>query len=80
MPDGGILNEDFPHIANTLAELIKAKKIPAAAETRYVNHPVDKKQRSLTGLIMIIIILVIVIFVIYGFSTGWIQQKLNLKI
>lgn len=27
MPDGGI-KEDFPHIANTLAELTKAKKIP----------------------------------------------------
>ncbi|WP_339889177.1 alpha/beta hydrolase-fold protein [uncultured Flavobacterium sp.] len=27
MPDGGI-KEDFPHIANTLAELIAAKKIP----------------------------------------------------
>ena len=26
MPDGGI-NEDFPHIANTLSDLIKAKKI-----------------------------------------------------
>ena len=27
MPDGGTA-EDFPHIANTMAELIKAKKIP----------------------------------------------------
>lgn len=27
MPDGGV-QEDFPHIANTLAELIKTKKIP----------------------------------------------------
>jgi predicted alpha/beta superfamily hydrolase len=27
MPDGGI-NEDFPHIANTLAELVQAKSIP----------------------------------------------------
>jgi uncharacterized protein len=28
MADGGILEEDFPHIANTLAEQIAAKKIP----------------------------------------------------
>ena len=28
MADGGIIEEDFPHIANTLAELIKTKKIP----------------------------------------------------
>src|SRR5690606_27601557 len=27
MPDGGI-QEDFPHIANTLSELIQTKKIP----------------------------------------------------
>src|SRR5690606_22425397 len=27
MPDGGI-QEDFPHIANTVSELIQAKKIP----------------------------------------------------
>ncbi len=28
MTDGGIIDEDFPHIANTLSELIIAKKIP----------------------------------------------------
>ena len=28
MADGGIIDEDFPHIANTLAELIKTKSIP----------------------------------------------------
>ena len=28
MADGGIIDEDFPHIANTLAELIKLKSIP----------------------------------------------------
>lgn len=28
MADGGIVNEDFPHIANTMAELIGAKEIP----------------------------------------------------
>ena len=28
MADGGIIDEDFPHIANTIAELMKTKKIP----------------------------------------------------
>ncbi len=28
MPDGGIVGEDFPHIANTLAQLIENKSIP----------------------------------------------------
>ena len=26
MADGGIIDEDFPHIANTIAELMKTKK------------------------------------------------------
>ncbi|MEO5890488.1 MAG: hypothetical protein ABIQ31_09560 [Ferruginibacter sp.] len=60
-------------------KLIKAKKVPIiVADSKYT--PVYKKQRSLTGLIMIVVILVLVILVIYGFSTGWIQQKLNLKV
>ena len=60
-------------------KLIKAKKVPLSESHTYGN-PVYKKQRSSTGLIMIIIILVIVVLVIYGFSTGWIQEKLNIKI
>jgi hypothetical protein len=60
-------------------KLIKAKKVPIAEPNNYVRADY-KKQRSSTGIIMIIIILVIVALIIYGFSTGWIQDKLNLKI
>ena len=66
-------------------KLIKAKKVPVVEVNRVnrVNEygePVYQKSRSSTGLIMIIVILIIVALVIYGFSTGWIQEKLNLKI
>ncbi|MEP7141782.1 MAG: hypothetical protein ABI707_02870 [Ferruginibacter sp.] len=60
-------------------KLIKAKKVPVIAEHNY-THPEYKERRSSTGIVMIIIILVIVVLVIYGLSTGWIQEKLNLKI
>src|SRR5690554_6269765 len=39
MPDGGI-QEDFPHIANTLSELIKAQKIPP-----YILVGIENTQR-----------------------------------
>lgn len=45
MPDGGI-KEDFPHIANTLAELIAAKKIPP---TILVGIENTQRRRDLTG-------------------------------
>ncbi|QOW08877.1 alpha/beta hydrolase [Kaistella flava (ex Peng et al. 2021)] len=45
MPDGG-LKEDFPHIANTLAELIAAKKIPP---TILVGIENTQRRRDLTG-------------------------------
>ena len=45
MPDGG-LKEDFPHIANTLADLISAKKIPA---TILVGIENTQRRRDLTG-------------------------------
>lgn len=60
-------------------KLIKAKTFPVA-EVKKNASPVYSKQRSSNGLIMFIIILVIVALVVYGFSTGWIQEKLNLKI
>lgn len=46
MPDGGIVGEDFPHIANTLAELIQSKKIPPIILVGIQN---TKRQRDLTG-------------------------------
>lgn len=45
MPDGGI-KEDFPHIANTLAVLIEAKKIPAFILVGIEN---TERKRDLTG-------------------------------
>ena len=45
MPDGGI-KEDFPHIANTLAELIQSNKIPPIMLVGIEN---TKRQRDLTG-------------------------------
>lgn len=45
MPDGGV-EEDFPHVANTLDTLIKAKKIPA---TLLVGIENTQRRRDLTG-------------------------------
>ena len=46
MPDGGIVAEDFPHIANTLADLIKSKKIPP---TILVGIQNTDRKKDLTG-------------------------------
>lgn len=45
MADGGVA-EDFPHIANTLDELIKAQKIPAVILVGIEN---TQRRRDLTG-------------------------------
>lgn len=46
MADGGIKDEDFPHIANTIAELVKAKKIPPIILVGIAN---TQRRRDLTG-------------------------------
>ncbi|WP_417431527.1 alpha/beta hydrolase [Halpernia sp.] len=46
MADGGIKDEDFPHIANTMAELIKSKKIPPIILVGIAN---TERRRDLTG-------------------------------
>lgn len=46
MPDGGIVKEDFPHIANTLAELIASKKIKPIILVGIQN---TNRKRDLTG-------------------------------
>lgn len=46
MADGGIIDEDFPHIANTLAELIKSKSIPPMILVGIAN---TERRRDLTG-------------------------------
>ncbi|MEO6734284.1 MAG: hypothetical protein ABIN01_23890 [Ferruginibacter sp.] len=71
--------------ARYTGKLIKVKKFSGnetgngnyTARPAYATH---NKKSSSTGLVMIIIILIIVALVIYGFSTGWIQEKFNLKV
>lgn len=46
MPDGGIEGEDFPHIANTIAELVKNKSIPPIILVGIAN---TDRRRDLTG-------------------------------
>lgn len=46
MADGGLKDEDFPHIANTIAELIKAKIIPKIILVGIAN---TQRRRDLTG-------------------------------
>ena len=50
MADGGITDEDFPHIANTLAELVKTKKIPPIILVGIAN---TQRRRDLTGPTMV---------------------------
>lgn len=45
MPDGGI-KEDFPHIANTIAELVENGKIPPVILVGIEN---TERKRDLTG-------------------------------
>jgi hypothetical protein len=46
MADGGIIEEDFPHIANTLSKLIKSKSIPPMILVGIAN---TQRRRDLTG-------------------------------
>ena len=65
-----------------IGKLIKAKKVATVESSNSYGNPAytHTKKRSSNGLIMIIIILIITALVIYGFSTGWIQEKMNWKI
>lgn len=47
MPDGGVVQEDFPHIANTVAKLVKNKSI---APIILVGIENTERGRDLTGL------------------------------
>lgn len=60
-------------------KLIKAKKTVVNENNSYSNIPA-KKRNTTTGMVMIIIIVILLALVIYGFSTGWIQQKFNLNV
>ncbi len=61
-------------------KLIKAKKVATVETSSSYGNPAYTKKRSSNGLVIIVFILIITALVIYGFSTGWIQEKLNLKI
>jgi hypothetical protein len=61
-------------------KIIKAKKDTVAHRSSGGNTMITKKRNPAVGIFMIVLILVLVALVIYGFSTGWIQQKFNLNI
>lgn len=46
MPDGGLRQEDFPHIANTIAELVESGAIPPTIVVGIEN---TQRRRDLTG-------------------------------
>lgn len=62
-------------------KLIKAKKAAVDNNKAYSSaHAPVKKSSSSTNVVMILVILIIAALIIYGFSTGWIQEKLNIKV
>ncbi|WP_179377224.1 alpha/beta hydrolase [Winogradskyella wichelsiae] len=46
MPDGGVVNEDFPHIANTISKLVENKSIPPIILVGIAN---TDRRRDLSG-------------------------------
>ena len=60
-------------------KIIKARK-DTIKERNNSTSGVTKKRNPAVGIVMIVIILVLTALIIYGFSTGWIQQKFNLNI
>jgi len=62
-------------------KLIKAKAV-ALLNDRAGVHSVNtvKKSKSSINAVMILVVLTLLALAIYGFSTGWIQDKLNLNI
>ena len=68
--------------ARYAGKLIKAKaEVPASNRINgQAQNVVPEKRRSSIGLVMVIIILILAALVIYGFSTGWIQEKLHWNI
>lgn len=62
-----------------LGKLIKAKKAIVDERNSNTRIPV-KKRYSTAGTVMTIIIVILLALVLYGFATGWIQEKFNLNI
>ncbi len=60
-------------------KIIKASK--EMVNPRNNGHvPPTQKRNPAIGFVMIAIILIMLALVIYGFSTGWIQEKFNVSI
>lgn len=60
-------------------KIIKASK--EVSNVRNDGHVEPTKKRNpATGFVMIALILIVLALVIYGFSTGWIQEKFNVNI
>ncbi|MDB5276703.1 MAG: hypothetical protein JWR61_1658 [Ferruginibacter sp.] len=61
-------------------KLIKAKTtLPVNSNSSYAK-PAHRSRYSSTGVVMAIIVVLVIVLVIYGFSTGWIQEKLHMKV
>lgn len=60
-------------------KLIKAKALVTSDNRNSNGNTNTKKRSSSTGIVALIIILIIVALVIYGFYTGWLQEKFNIK-
>ncbi|RYF90562.1 MAG: hypothetical protein EOO03_03425 [Chitinophagaceae bacterium] len=60
-------------------KIIKASKETGVLRDR-AHGNVTKKRNPVVGFIMITLVVVLLALIIYGFSTGWIQEKFNLNI
>lgn len=62
-------------------KLIKAKTVaPVDNRAGILAVNTVKKPKSSINAVMILVVLALLALTIYGFSTGWIQDKLNLNI
>lgn len=62
-------------------KLIKAKLPVAAANGTFSSQPGPVvKSKSSVNAVMVVVVLVLLALAVYGFSTGWIQEKLHLNI
>ncbi len=64
-----------------MGKLIKAKTVTLGNNRSRINPDnAVKKPKSSINAVMILVVLALLVLAIYGFSTGWIQDKLNLNI
>lgn len=62
-------------------KLIKAKTVaPTVNRTGMDNTNTVKRPKSSINAVMVLVVLALLALAIYGFSTGWIQDKFNLNI